>query len=236
MHMADSAFEVVRRNNRHNDTWTNPCGCERQQCFVAMEDAKGGLLVANRGLYEYEILEDQGNAVAVTLLRCVAEMGDWGYFPTPKAQQTGTFCLEFEVVPFAAGETGDAFREGYAFQEDLTVEQAGLERAFLRKPGQVKPELVEGELPLEMNFLAFEGDGIHMTAFKKGQKKDDLFVRFVNNMEHEEVLSFKKEDWMKEVYRSNVIEEKGDLMIPDKDGVYYVALREFEIATFGIVR
>lgn len=231
MHMADSAFEVVRRNNRHNDTWTNPCGCERQQCFVAMEDAKGGLLVANRGLYEYEILEDQGNAVAVTLLRCVAEMGDWGYFPTPKAQQIGTFCLEFEVVPFAAGETGDAFREGYAFQEDLTVEQAGLERAFLRKP-----ELVEGELPLEMSFLAFEGDGIHMTAFKKGQKKDDLFVRFVNNMEHEEVLSFKKEDWMKEVYRSNVIEEKGDLMIPDKDGVYHVALREFEIATFGVVR
>lgn len=236
MHMADSAFEVVRRNNRHNDTWTNPCGCERQQCFVAMEDAKGGLLVANRGLYEYEILEDQGNAVAVTLLRCVAEMGDWGYFPTPKAQQIGTFCLEFEVVPFAAGETGDAFREGYAFQEDLTVEQAGLERTFLRKPGQVKPELVEGELPLEMSFLAFEGDGIHMTAFKKGQKKDDLFVRFVNNMEHEEVLSFKKEDWMKEVYRSNVIEEKGDLMIPDKDGVYHVALREFEIATFGIVK
>lgn len=236
MHMADSAFEVVRRNNRHNDTWTNPCGCERQQCFMAMEDAKGGLLVANRGLYEYEILEDQGNAVAVTLLRCVAEMGDWGYFPTPKAQQIGTFCLEFEVVPFAAGETGDAFREGYAFQEDLTVEQAGLERTFLRKPGQVKPELVEGELPLEMSFLAFEGDGIHMTAFKKGQKKDDLFVRFVNNMEHEEVLSFKKEDWMKEVYRSNVIEEKGDLMIPDKDGVYHVALREFEIATFGVVR
>lgn len=236
MHMADSAFEVVRRNNRHSDTWTNPCGCERQQCFVAMEDVKGGLLVANRGLYEYEILEDQGNAVAVTLLRCVAEMGDWGYFPTPKAQQIGTFCLEFEVVPFAAGETGYAFREGYAFQEDLTVEQAGLERAFLRKPGQVKPELVEGELPLEMSFLAFEGDGIHMTAFKKGQKKDDLFVRFVNNMEHEEVLSFKKEDWMKEVYRSNVIEEKGDLMIPDKDGVYHVALREFEIATFGIVK
>ena len=236
MHMADSAFEVVRRNNRHNDTWTNPCGCERQQCFVAMEDVKSGLLVANRGLYEYEILEDQGNAVAVTLLRCVAEMGDWGYFPTPKAQQIGTFCLEFEVVPFAAGETGDAFCEGYAFQEDLTVEQAGVERAFLRKPGQVKPELVEGELPLEMSFLAFEGDGIHMTAFKKGQKKDDLFVRFVNNMEHEEVLSFKKEDWMKEVYRSNVIEEKGDLMIPDKDGVYHVALREFEIATFGIVK
>lgn len=235
-HMADSAFEVVRRNNRHNDTWTNPCGCERQQCFAAMEDEKGGLLVANRGLYEYEILEEQENAIAVTLLRCVAEMGDWGYFPTPKAQQLGTFCLEFEVVPYAAGETGTAFEEGYAFQQDLTVAQAGLERAFLRKPGQVKPELIEGKLPLEMSFLAFEGNGIHMTAFKKGQKKDDLFVRFVNHMEQGEILSFKKEDWMKEVYRSNVIEEKNDVLTPDADGIYHVSLREFEIATFGVVR
>jgi len=235
-HMADSAFEVVRRNNRHNDTWTNPCGCERQQCFAAMEDEKGGLLVANRGLYEYEILEEQENAIAVTLLRCVAEMGDWGYFPTPKAQQLGTFCLEFEVVPYAAGETGTAFEEGYAFQQDLTVAQAGMKRAFLRKPGQVKPELIEGKLPLEMSFLAFEGNGIHMTAFKKGQKKDDLFVRFVNHMEQGEILSFKKEDWMKEVYRSNVIEEKDDVLIPDADGIYHVSLREFEIATFGIVR
>lgn len=236
MHMADSAFEVVRRNNRHNDTWTNPCGCERQQCFAAMEDEKGGLLVANRGLYEYEILEEQENAIAVTLLRCVAEMGDWGYFPTPKAQQLGTFCLEFEVVPYAAGETGTAFEEGYAFQQDLTVAQAGLERAFLRKPGQVKPELIEGKLPLEMSFLTFEGNGIHMTAFKKGQKKDDLFVRFVNHMEQGEILSFKKEDWMKEVYRSNVIEEKNDVLTPDADGIYHVSLREFEIATFGVVR
>lgn len=236
MHMADSAFEVVRRNNRHNDTWTNPCGCERQQCFAAMEDEKGGLLVANRGLYEYEILEEQENAIAVTLLRCVAEMGDWGYFPTPKAQQLGTFCLEFEVVPYAAGETGTAFEEGYAFQQDLTVAQAGLERAFLRKPGQVKPELIEGKLPLEMSFLTFEGNGIHMTAFKKGQKKDDLFVRFVNHMEQGEILSFKKEDWMKEVYRSNVIEEKDNVLTPDADGIYHVSLRKFEIATFGVVR
>lgn len=235
-HMADSAFEVVRRNNRHNDTWTNPCGCVRQQCFAAMDDEKGGLLVANRGLYEYEILEEQENAIAVTLLRCVAEMGDWGYFPTPKAQQLGTFCLEFEVVPYAAGETGTAFEEGYAFQQDLTVAQAGLKRAFLRKPGQVKPELIEGKLPLEMSFLAFEGNGIHMTAFKKGQKKDDLFVRFVNHMEQGEILSFKKEDWMKEVYRSNVIEEKDDVLTPDADGIYHVSLREFEIATFGVVR
>ena len=149
-HLADSAFEVVKRNNRHNDTWTNPCGCERQQCFAAMEDETNGLLVANRGLYEYEVLADEENAIAVTLLRSVAEMGDWGYFPTPKAQQIGTFTLEFEVVPYAAGKTGEAFAEGYAFQQDLTAAQTGLSKAWLRKPGQVKPELVSGEMPLDL--------------------------------------------------------------------------------------
>ena len=235
-HLADSAFEVVKRNNRHNDTWTNPCGCERQQCFAAMEDETNGLLVANRGLYEYEVLADEENAIAVTLLRSVAEMGDWGYFPTPKAQQIGTFTLEFEVVPYAAGKTGEAFTEGYAFQQDLTAAQAGLSKAWLRKPGQVKPELVSGEMPLEMSFLRFEGEGIHLTAFKKGLAKDDLFVRFVNNMPQDEVLSFRKESWMKEVYRSNVVEEKGEVLCPDENGVYHVTLREFEIATFGVVK
>ena len=115
-------------------------------------------VVGNRQLYEYEVLADEENAIAVTLLRSVAEMGDWGYFPTPKAQQIGTFTLEFEVVPYAAGKTGEAFTEGYAFQQDLTAAQAGLSKAWLRKPGQVKPELVSGEMPLEMSFLRFEGD------------------------------------------------------------------------------
>lgn len=41
---------------------------------------------------------------------------------------------------------------------------------------------------------------------------------------------------MKEVYRSNVIEEKDDVLTPDADGIYHVSLREFEIATFGVVR
>ena len=41
---------------------------------------------------------------------------------------------------------------------------------------------------------------------------------------------------MKEVYRSNVVEEKGEVLGPDENGVYHVTLREFEIATFGVVK
>jgi len=41
---------------------------------------------------------------------------------------------------------------------------------------------------------------------------------------------------MKEVYRSNVVEEKGEVLCPDENGVYHVTLLEFEIATFGVVK
>ena len=61
-----------------------PADVKDSSDFAAMEDETNGLLVANRGLYEYEVLADEENAIAVTLLRSVAEMGDWGYFPTPK--------------------------------------------------------------------------------------------------------------------------------------------------------
>ena len=55
-------------------------------------------------------------------------------------------------------------------------------------------------------------------------------------MEQGEIHSFKKDDWMNEVYRSNVFEEKNDVLTPDADGIYHVSLREFECATFGGVR
>ena len=49
-----------------------------------------GLTVATDGLQEYEILPADGT-IAVTVLRSIAELGDWGYFPTPEAQ-----CLGFK--------------------------------------------------------------------------------------------------------------------------------------------
>lgn len=97
-HYADSVFEVVKRPNRHRAGWKNPSGCEHQQYVSAVCDEKGGIAVANKGLYEYEVLPAQENALAVTLLRSVGEMGDWGVFPTPEAQCPGKQSAEYELI------------------------------------------------------------------------------------------------------------------------------------------
>lgn len=57
---------------------------------------------------------------------------------------------------------------------------------------------------------AFEwkGNGLNLTAFKKGANSEDIFVRFVNTLETDVKLTIKKADWMKGIYQSSVIEEK----------------------------
>ena len=69
VHKADSVFEVVTRNNRHNAGWNNPSACEHEQGFVSIDDGEKGIAVANIGLYEYEMLPDLDNTIAVTILR-----------------------------------------------------------------------------------------------------------------------------------------------------------------------
>lgn len=219
-HRADSMFEVVRRNNRHGRFWKNPSGCEHQQCFVSVSDGQSGILAANLGLYEYEILPDEDNTIAVTLLRAVGEMGDWGVFPTPGAQMQGSYTMSCELVPFAAEDEEKAFTEAYQFQCGMTAHQL---------------EIHDGELPAVYGFLTWEGEGLHLTGMKQAENGSDVILRFVNNRESAALLRLYRRDWFSRVYRSNVIEEKLE-EIPEKDGYCELELVPFEILTIRLER
>jgi len=220
VHYVDSVFEVVERKNRHSAAWKNPSGCEHQQNFVALNDEVSGLLVANFGLYEYEVLPDADNTIAVTLLRAVGEMGDWGVFPTPDAQLQGTYTMKYEIVPYAAAERAKAMTEGYQFQADLASCQI--------KNGK-------GSLPLAGGFLTWEGNGLNLSGLKKADECDDIMVRFVNVTKEPVVLKLAKQEWFADAYKSNVLEEKtGEL--EQKDGQYELEIAPFEIVTLGLVR
>ena len=52
----------------------NPSACEHEQGFVSIDDGESGIAVANIGLYEYEMLPDMNNTLAITLLRATYEM------------------------------------------------------------------------------------------------------------------------------------------------------------------
>ncbi|MGN0314876.1 MAG: alpha-mannosidase [Fusicatenibacter sp.] len=241
-HFADSVFEVVKRPNRHAETWKNPSGCEHQQNFVAVSGKEAGLLVANFGLYEYEILPDQGNAIAVTLLRSTGEMGDWGVYPTPDAQLLGTYSMKYEIVPFAADRIADAFREGYLFQSSLTDCQVPCGCCDTVPPYE-KPEAKEdsesrciGEVSVSDSYLEWEGEGLALTGFKGADEGCDVMVRFVNVTNHPVLLRMKKMAWISAAYASNVLEEEGETMKSAPDGWYHRQIAPYEIVTFGLKR
>ena len=230
-HLADSAFEVAERPNRHGRAWENPSGCEHQQNFVAMHDEKDGILVANFGLYEYEVLPDRDNTIAVTLLRCTGEMGDWGDFPTPGAQLPGTHTVAYEVLPYRKEETAAAFTEGHLFQTELAVSSLASKRGYLKKTAESAEEKL---LPPKAGFFAWRGRGLNLTGFKKKDGDSDIIVRFVNETKEAVELTIERQKWFGKVYRSNVIEENLGELAGGEDSCYRMTVKPFEIVTVGI--
>jgi alpha-mannosidase len=165
-HVADSVFEIARRPNEPAPEWTNPSNCQHLQAFVAVDDAEAGLMAACRGLHEYELLRDGRNTIAVTLVRSVGEMGDWGVFPTPEAQCLGRHTAEFSLIPYGGeDERCDAANVAYQSRIPWTVRQTGVHG---------------GGVPPRMSLLAWEGRGMALTAVKRSEETDDLIVRWVN--------------------------------------------------------
>jgi alpha-mannosidase len=219
-HFADSSFEIVKRPNHHADTWKNPSGCEHQQCFAGIEDDKNGLVIANFGLYEYELLPEENNAIAVTLLRSVGEMGDWGVFPTPGAQCLGKSSVGFELIPYSpVSEEIDPVVEAYQFQMPMLTKQIGVQN---------------GSLPLEKSYFEWKGKGIYLTALKNKHNSNHRIVRFINATGVEQELSVTGMSTFTTAYRSNVIEEMLQELSVDAQGNLHVLIKPYEIFTLGL--
>ncbi len=217
-HLADSVFDVVERTDVPGKNWKNPSRCQRTQYFTAAEDGKGGLAVINRGLYEYEILPER-KQIAVTLLRCIGEMGDWGVFPTPNAQCLEPVSADLAVFPYPGSsflESG--CREAVQFQTDMPVFQ-------IRNEG--------GWLPECKSFLECRGNGLAFTALKPSEDEQALILRVCNVTERSSILDVSvPEDC--NIYFSNITENKGDLITESGTGHIQVPVGKKEIKTLRI--
>jgi alpha-mannosidase len=132
---AEGAFDVVRRPAGPlpgGETWRErPVATYPQKSFVAVGDGRRGLLLANRGLPEFEVRPSgDGTIVALTLLRSVGWLsrddlatrpGHAGPFlPTPGAQVFGVHTFEYALVPHAGDwhESG-AYQQAHSFAVPL---------------------------------------------------------------------------------------------------------------------
>lgn len=197
-HYADSVFDVLKRTDVPGPSWSNPSRCDHMQMFVAAVDEKGGLAVANRGQYEYEVLDGR-KTLAVTLLRSVGELADWGVFPTPEAQCQGAFEADLALIPL---ENEAAVTEGYRMATEF---QTKLEATDVRSS--------EGTLPAKHSFLSVEGDGLICTCFKAAVDGNGWVLRLFNAGTEPTVLTVHTD---RRVLRSDILENRGEAVAAQK--------------------
>ena len=154
---ADGQLDITARPIKQHDGWTNPSNCQRQQAFVGLKQDDDGLLVANRGLPEYEAFED--GRIAVTLLRCVGQLGDWGVFPAPDSQMPGLFKTEIAIVPFENFLNGA--QAGYDFANEYLY-------------------AVQAEHTGQKSLFEISGSGLVVSAIKKAEAAERVVVRIYN--------------------------------------------------------
>lgn len=223
VHRADSIFEVAVRDNEPAAEWKNPSNAQHQQAFVDVADSAYGLAIANRGLNEYEVLRDGRNTIAVTLLRSVAELGDWGVFPTPEAQCLGEQSVELEIVPHRGdGAVDGAYAEAYRFQVPWTVAQTGVHGGKLAPVGAA---------------FEWEGEGLAFSSLKIGEEDGSAMLRWYNLRPQASKLRLGGLESYQPFYRSDVLERNvdGGAMGADADGSLSLPVGPCEILTLGVV-
>ncbi|GFH42335.1 alpha-mannosidase [Lactococcus hodotermopsidis] len=174
-HEADSIYEVVKRPNTPSKYWENPTNPQHQHAFVNLHEAENGVTVSNFGLNEYEIVSQ--NTIALTLIRCVGELGDWGYFPTPEAQCQGDFSFDYGIELHGIPETRyETYKQAQSAQVALIAKQTSVQN---------------GKLLANSRFIDIKGDSFAVTATLVSSEQQ-LLVRGYNLADSERALTITK--------------------------------------------
>ncbi|CQR48483.1 Mannosylglycerate hydrolase [Paraliobacillus sp. PM-2] len=222
IHRADSIFDVVTRNNKPYEGWKNPDNSQHNQAFVDLSDKTSGLTIANYGLYEYEILQDKRQTIALTLLRSVGELGDWGYFPTPEAQCLGEHTVSFKIIPHQGEDSKlDAYHISYQSQVPWLTKQIGI------KKGTLPPVYSFIEYNSKLNRLVF-------SSLKVSEKTNDIMVRWFNMTGIMDEMNVILKDINKNIHKSNILEERITQIKYTNSENYKIMVDKHEILTIGI--
>ncbi|MBR5870453.1 MAG: hypothetical protein IKZ09_05415, partial [Clostridia bacterium] len=217
---AAGQFDIVERNIKPAETWINPFNTQRAEQFVMLNDARGGFVCAHRGLNEYEILQDGRNTMALTLLRSVGEIGDWGDFPTPKAQCIGKYCLEYALIPFAEETREAAVSSAYVYASNAL--------------SAVDTDRHAGTMSAQNTFITLSDPMLRHAALKCAEDGEGLVLRLYNVDDKARTASVRVADAVKAVYASELDERKGDA-IALNGGEFTVTVPAKKIVTFRLI-
>jgi alpha-mannosidase len=177
----DGHFEVVQRPigaPEKGEHWVeSPRPEAPQRAFTDVSDGKTGLMIANRGLPEVEVIKTDDGAnteIALTLLRAVGwlsrddmpvRQGHAGPgLETPSGQVQGKSVFNYSIIPHAGGWR-EACQQAYAFQTTLRAIETGIH---------------PGEIPAQGSFVSSSPEAFIISAVKATENGKGWLVRGYN--------------------------------------------------------
>ncbi len=144
------------------------------QTFCALNDDSDGLLIATRGLPEYEVLNDENRTIALTLLRSIGWLsrGDLttrrGHagpaLATPGAQCLGKHVAHYSVLPYDE-----------SWKNPATLKQT---QQYITPLKAIQlAETAGGLLPASQGFLSVYPSSCTFSCLKKAEETDSTLLR-----------------------------------------------------------
>jgi mannosylglycerate hydrolase len=223
----DGHFEIIKRSSvppADDSEWVEHWRPESpQRTFTDLSTSQRGLMIANRGLPEVEIID--GRVIALTLLRCVgwlsrddfpARRGHAGpMLPLPGAQMEGRWEFEYAIIPHA-GDWRAAIRLARAFEAPPRAVETGAHAGALPGCGSIV-----GVTPVE-----FE-----ISALKLAEDGRGLIVRGWNSTDRPLKVTLRPGRKFRRAERVNLAESKQGTLHPDKNGEVAFEAKPHKILT-----
>ena len=226
----DGHFEVVRRRlgvpAKGPDWVEDPRPETHQRAFTDVSNGQIGLMLANRGLPEVEVLPTStGAEIALTLLRCMGWLsrddlpvrcGHAGPgIETPGAQMPGRWVFDYAIIPHSAGWQ-TAYPQAYAFATPLRT---------------ISESLHSGILPPGGAFITHTPTEFVISAVKETEDGRGWLVRGYNITDNPIAVTLKSWRPFVTAVRCNLAEVPLNPLTVEEDGTVHLQAGGHEVIT-----
>ncbi|MHA2432385.1 MAG: alpha-mannosidase [Candidatus Thorarchaeota archaeon] len=188
---ADSMFDVIERPAAPEDgeDWKQPAAstCPLRS-FVSVSSKERGLTIATKGLLEFELLDERGGTLALTLLRSVGWLSRitmktrpeaaGPILEIPGAQCPGSHEFEYAIIPHSGN-----WLKSESYNET--------DKYLNRLIGTFVPKGDSDKLPQSRGFLSIKPTTIRLSAFKFSEDSERVVLRVWNIAERSESCTIK---------------------------------------------
>lgn len=230
----EQPFDVVKREiGKPQHEHAHP-----QNSFVDVSDGAKGLMIANRGIYEYEVSEDLSHTAKLTLLRSTeviyVPFNQCGDLAVPQAQCLGMHTFHYSIIPHK-GTWEAAYRDAYEFKFPMqaTIEQELEEEVLVNYP----QKKADTKLPKNHSFVTVGPEGVVISAIKKHKTNNSVIVRVCNMQSTPTAASMKLEIPGRKIghaFWTNLNEEREESLPVKNDGSICFDVHGKGLATFEL--